>query len=394
MKELLSQNVGIDLSKDNIDAVFAVKGMDQRIKFKASRKFSNTTAGFVQFEKWISDKRNEGTELRVLMEATGIYYERLAWYFHERDYEVSVILPTKAKRYLQALGLKSKNDKMDARGLAQMGLEQLLPRWQPLSKNIYGLRLLTRQMEDFNKQRTVYKNQLHSLDHSAYVTKEVEKGLKRLLKQLEKEIERLASAIEKTLKEDEALWPKVSRILTIPGVGLKTIAVLIAETNGFVSFEKQGQLVSYSGYDIVESQSGKRAGKTKISKKGNAHIRRAMHMPALCVVRLDVPSFKALHTRLLAQGKAKMQSYVAIQRKLLVLIWALWQKDETFDAQFGQKTTVGNLTEKPPIFSSAAASVTDLEGGQELPVTKTDRSEDLPARDELPENQLAEALFQ
>lgn len=394
MKELLSQNAGVDLSKDTIDAVFSVIGMDQRVKVKASRQFPNTSAGFMQFEKWMSDKKKEGTELRVLMEATGIYYEQLAWYLYERDYAVSVILPTKAKRYLQSLGLKSKNDKIDARGLAQMGLEQRLPLWQPVSKNIYHLRLLTRQMEDFNKQRTVYMSQLHALEHSAYVTKEVEKGLKRLLRQLEKEIKKLESTIEETLKEDNALWPKVERILTIPGVGIKTIAVLIAETNGFVSFENQGQLVSYSGYDIVESQSGKRAGKTRISKKGNAHIRRAMHMPSLCVVRFHVKSFKALHTRLLARGKTKMQAYVAVQRKLLIVIWALWQKDEIFDPEFSQKNASGNHETKHPSFSMVAEEGATPELEQGLPETKTDRPKDLPALDGLPSNQSTEALFQ
>jgi transposase len=70
------------------------------------------------------------------MEATGIYYEQLPWFFYERDILVSVILPTKAKRYLQAIGNKSKNDKIISKGLARMGLEKCLPLWKPLSRNI------------------------------------------------------------------------------------------------------------------------------------------------------------------------------------------------------------------------------------------------------------------
>lgn len=391
MKELLSQNVGMDISKDSIDAVFSVIGMNQQVKIKASRKFPNTITGFKHLNKWMSGKKREETELRVLMEATGIYYEQLAWYLYERGYVVSVILPTKAKRYLQSLGLKSKNDKMDAKGLAQMGLEQRLPLWQPVSKNIYNLRLLTRQLEDFNKQRTTLLNQLHALDHSAYATKEVKKSLKRMFRQLEKEIQKLDAAIEKTLKEDEALYPKVKRILTIPGVGIKTIAVLIAETNGFEGFENQGQLVSYSGYDIVESQSGKRAGKTRISKKGNAHIRRAMHMPSLCVVRFKVKPFKARYERLLSKGKAKMQASVAVQRKLLIVVWALWQKDEIFDPEFEQGNNSGKQETKQPSFSK-------LEAKPKLRSVLfgdiTGRPLGLPAVDGLPSKQSTEALFQ
>jgi hypothetical protein len=50
------------------------------------------------------------------------------------------------------------------------------------------------------------------------------------------------------------LTPKVEKTLSIKGVGLKTIAVLLAESNAFATFENQGQLVSY---DTVENQSGR-----------------------------------------------------------------------------------------------------------------------------------------
>lgn len=166
LPQLLRQNVGVDVSKDTLDVVFSTIDLQQHIKIKASRKFANTAAGFEQLHQWVESKRDNTIELRMLMEATGIYYEQLAWFVYEKKYAVSVVLPTKAKRYLQAIGQKSKNDKIDARGLAQMGLEQRLPLWQPLSSNIYRLRLLTRQLEDFNNQRTMCLNQLHALSHS------------------------------------------------------------------------------------------------------------------------------------------------------------------------------------------------------------------------------------
>ncbi len=101
----------------------------------------------------------------------------------------------------------------------------------------------------------------------------------------------LGQAIKKLIEKDETLNSKVEKLLTIKGVGLKTIAVLLSETNGLASFESQGQLVSYAGYDIVKNQSGERLGKTRMSKKGNAHIRRAMHMPAFSVVRHQATPF-------------------------------------------------------------------------------------------------------
>ena len=344
LSTLLSQNVGVDVSKDSLDVAFSTIDMQQHVKIRASRKFANSLSGFKRIHKWIESKKIEDAALRVTMEATGIYYEQLAWFLYERQYAVTVILPTKAKRYLQAIGYKSKSDKIDAKGLSRMGLEQRLPLWEPLSKNIYRLRLFTRQLEDFNNQRTVFLNQLHALGHSAYEVKEVEKNLKKMVKELERGIIQLEKAIERLIKEDESLYPKVQKLLSIKGVGIKTIAVILAETNGFASFENQGQLVSYSGYDIIKNQSGQRSGKTRMSKKGNAHIRRAMHMPAFCVVRNQVTPFVSLYERMTNKGKKKMQAYVAVQRKLLILIWTLWRKNESYDPRFEQKenNTSGN----------------------------------------------------
>lgn len=161
----------------------------------------------------------------------------------ERKYALYVVLPTKSKRYFQVMGIKSKNDKIDAKALARMGLEQRLSLWQPLSPNIYRLRLLARQLEDFNKQRTVFLNQSHALDHSAHPVKEVVRSLKKMFRALEKGIEELEAAIEILIEQDEVLHSKAQKILSIKGIGLKTIAVLIAETNGFATFENQGQLV-------------------------------------------------------------------------------------------------------------------------------------------------------
>jgi len=50
-KKLLSQNVGIDVSKDTLDVVFSTMDMERHIKVKASRKFPNTLQGYKEFTK-------------------------------------------------------------------------------------------------------------------------------------------------------------------------------------------------------------------------------------------------------------------------------------------------------------------------------------------------------
>jgi len=69
--------------------------------------------------------------------------------------------------------MRSKNDKIDAQGLSPMGLQQQglpqqLPVWKPLSKNLYQLRLLTRQHQRLQELKTQSTNQQHALAHSPF----------------------------------------------------------------------------------------------------------------------------------------------------------------------------------------------------------------------------------
>lgn len=76
-------------------------------------------------DSWIVYKHKEkGIPLFLCMEATGVDHENCALYFFERKYNTSIILPNKAKHYMISLGLKSKNDSIDAKGLSKMGAEQ------------------------------------------------------------------------------------------------------------------------------------------------------------------------------------------------------------------------------------------------------------------------------
>jgi len=158
------------------------------------------------------------------------------------------------------------------------------------------LRELTRFRTGLQKKKTAEKSQLHALDHSNYkdswVTGKHQQAIKRYVKQ----IKQTEKGITDHLKTNPIVKRKIDKICSkLDGVGEWTVAVVIAETAGFRLIENYPQLISYSGYDVVENHSGRRVGKTKISKKGNSHIRRAMFFPALNVVRLKVPAFVALY---------------------------------------------------------------------------------------------------
>ena len=90
------------------------------------------------------------------------------------------------------------------------------------------------------------------------------------------------------------------------------------------------QLTSFAGYDIVEKQSGNTSGKTRISKRGNSHIRRALHMPSFSAVRHDPQNFGVFYNRIYENTGYKMKGYTAVQRKILCLIYTLWKNNEVY----------------------------------------------------------------
>jgi hypothetical protein len=94
-------------------------------------------------------QKDSAIPLVTVMEATGVYYEQCAFFLFKAGYIVSIILPNKAKKYLQATGLKSKNDKIDSKGLSRMAAEQSLPVWQPMDDLFYQLKALTRQYQSW-----------------------------------------------------------------------------------------------------------------------------------------------------------------------------------------------------------------------------------------------------
>src|SRR5690606_9931777 len=211
--------------------------------------------------------------------------------------------------------------------------------WEPISEFYYSLRLLTREIESLQEQKTMVINQMHALQYGIYQNNLVNKTLRSRLRLIEKQLDELEKAIKKHIDSDKEVSEKVEKICTIKGVGLKTVATVLAETIGFKLFKNSRQLISYAGYDIVERQSGNYSGKTRISKKGNSHIRRILHLPAFGVVRWRVEAFENLYERTYAKHGIKMKSYVAVQKKLLMVIYALWKKNETYDNNYGQYYT-------------------------------------------------------
>jgi transposase len=330
----IRQSVGIDVAKKDLKVCFSQEFVGRQIKVIGSRTFLNTTAGFAALLVWIKQKSAPSVPFNLTLEATGVYYENVAYFFHEKDYSVHVVLPNVAKLFIKSHNVQSKTDGIDAQMLALLGLERELRLWQPAALSIRQLKGLTRERVAIIEERTALLNRLHALQSGHDAHKETIKRLKKVIALLDNQIKDVEKQIENSIENDALLAEKVNNIKKIKGVSTTTIAILIAETNGFENFDNRAQLTKFSGYDIVHNQSGETLnGKTYISKKGNRFIRRALYLPAISVVKYE-PHFKALYERVYDKTKIKMKGYVAVQRKLLVTIYALFKNNCAFVSDF------------------------------------------------------------
>jgi transposase len=339
---LLKFSVGIDVDSKKLKCCFGSIDMKQAHKVQATRAFENNVEGFKALDTWIRKHwKDRSVSIVVTMEVTGVYHEQVANHLHEKGYVVSIVLANRAKKYMQSLGYKSKTDKIDAKGLSQMGAEQCLTPWKPIAKEILGLRSLTRHREALNEALTAFRNQQHAQEFMQHSSAKVMSSQAKVIKTLKEQIAKIDAEILDLAKQDTEFYNKVMLIVnSVKGLGLLTVVTVAVETNQFELFMNTRQLTSYAGYDIVENQSSDRVGKTKISKHGNAHIRRALYMPALNVVRWEVGRFKKTYDRIFQRSFIPMKAYVAIQRKLLCLIYTLWKKNEAFNPKYVHQSLV------------------------------------------------------
>ena len=331
--EYFRQCVGIDISKSRFTACLYMydRASDAGCCTK-SVDFANTKSGFNQLVKWSRKEALKDYPLTYLMEPTGVYYERLAYHLKRIGQTVYVVLPNKARSFCEAEGIKTKTDAMDARCLALMGcVSRKLKPWSPPAATYRELRQMTRFHADLCELRTSVSNRMEALDHTEGSAGSVRRNCQKLLHEIDLLIERNSRDIMKKVAQDKELEEKVKRIATIKGIKEATIVCVIAETEGFHYIENRKQLASYAGLDVRCSQSGNEDPRHRISKKGNAHIRAALYMPAVVATQHN-RQIKAAYDRICQKHPGcKKIGIVAAMRRLLLLIYALWKNGEEYD---------------------------------------------------------------
>lgn len=313
--------LGIDISKDVFDVY------DNN---KTHYQFTNSISGFKKFVKLLD------TNTICVMEATGYYHSRLAYFLLESSIGVCVVNPLKIKRYIQMNLSKIKTDKSDAKMIQQYAEDCTPKLWTGQSKTQQENLQLTRMLSVYSKQSTQLKNKIHGEEVLGYPSKAVVRSIKRSLKNLEKEMELLEIELLDNVKKE--YQESLTLLKSIPGIGNKTALMLLVFTDGFERFQSAKELCSYAGLTPIIRQSGTSVkGRPRISKMGNPKLRNLLFMCSFNACKYN-RACKALYDRIVAKGKSKKLALIAVCNKLLKQAFSIVKNGIPYNGEY--KSTV------------------------------------------------------
>jgi transposase len=315
MKHIL----GIDVAKEKLDV--ALRLPNGKIR---SKVVENHLAGFELLLAFL--QKQDVTELHACLEATGVYWEAVAEFLTDSGFTVSVVNPAQIKAFGNARLVRSKTDKADAKLIAEFCAAQAPQPWQAPLPAIRELRALVARRNALDQMRTQEKNRLLVARGS------VRQGIEAHLEYLEKAIRDIEEAIRRRIDDDPDLKNQRELLDTIPGLGEKTIPVLLSYYGGTARFTCAKQAAAFAGLDPRQHESGSSVrGKPRLSKVGHALLRRALYMPAMVTITKTAWG-RAFRDRLHAVGKPPMVIIGAMMRKLIHVAFGVLKSGKPFDA--------------------------------------------------------------
>jgi transposase len=304
--------IGIDVSKAKIDVLWLKDATTLKAK---SKVFGNDRKGHAELLEWLGKHVDRPlNEIHVVMEATGIYHEALAYGLFDHGLAVSVINPAYARDFAKGLGSTHKTDQVDSLILARYGAMVTPSLWQPEPVAIRELKALLARIEALDTDLQREKNRLEKSQFNGTSLIVID-SLHKMISLFEAERIRLEKNIDDHIDRHPDLKEDLRLLRTIPGIGPVVSRVMVAMIRSR-PFETASECAAFLGVIPQLKESGVFRGRSSLSKKGPPKVRAKLYMAAIVASQYN-PDIKAQKERLLSKGKNKMQALGAAMRKLV-----------------------------------------------------------------------------
>jgi transposase len=382
--------VGIDISKNFFNVSIVNRRGEEIKRFKFDMDIYHFNKLLEELNKF--NKKS----IIVGMESSGVYHINLYSFLRENSFNVSLINPLIISSFTKLSLRKSKTDRKDAKEIAKYLLmvdeninyfesneiKYLVRERERISKeigrikndiekviivtfpeiikfyNIYNKTLLNlikdypssnrirevsyEEIEDIlNKNRRGRKSKISSkriielAKSSIGISSEVKERIlsfkiSHLLFLMDKERE-IEEIIRKNI--DGVMRRNIEIVTSIKGIGEVSAIHLLSEICDINRFSSYKKLIAYSGFDPTIYQSGNFEGRSRISKRGNRHIRRILWIMANSVIRYN-EVFKIYFIKKIDKGIPYKKAVISVCHKLIRVIYSLIKNGSYFDPNF------------------------------------------------------------
>ena len=326
---------------------------------------------------------------------------REAWFVHDLlvkwGNEVVLIDTTRSKQ----LGIGQhgrKTDRIDAETLARALEAGRIPKAHVLSPKRRELRrvlsvrraLVESRAQLVTTVRGLVREQggkIPSCHTASFVNKVREQHLAKDVVQLIEPLLSLVQGIDTQLSNTEGQLaalcekePVVAALTTIPGVGTVVAACFVAVLDDAKRFARAHQVESYVGLVPCEDSSGGKRRLGAISKRGNSYLRALLVQAAWSIVRSgDKSNPLVLWVKQLTERRGKRIAVIALARRLVGVLWAMWRDGTVYDPEFlakqnarGVRRAIQTLEQQTQSLTQAAKKGSVLRS-KNLPTANTNK---------------------
>ena len=297
--------LGIDVSKDEL----VIHVFD-----------TNQTVSIANQAKAVGDWLAQFADAQIAIEPTSCYHLVAIDAALEQGFTVYLVNPRQLVHYRDAVGVRNKTDADDAYLLARYLArehDQLKP-YEPQNAKAQALWMLLKRRGTLAQTRVQLRQSLHGVGIS---TVALFTQINALLKRIDGRIKQLI---------DQLGWhADYQHCLTLPGIGPLNAAALVAAFHRG-AFAGANAFVSFIGFDVRIRESGRFKGKRKLTKRGEAELRRLLYCAANPARRH--PRFDNFYQRQIDKGLSKTAANVILARKLARIAFALIRNQKSFNA--------------------------------------------------------------
>jgi transposase len=303
--------VGIDVAKDKLD-VF-IDSLAQPFTV------TNDAAGIGE----ILHRLQSLSVKLIVIEHSGRYERRCALDLMDAGLPVALVNPRQTRDFARAINWLAKNDRIDARLLAEFA-RRVEPRpSERISDKQAELDELVGRRRQLVQMRVAEQMRL-----SQAAARSVKSSIEKILRQLDGQVLDLERRIAKLIENNDDWRGKAQLLQSVPGVGPVVAGTLVAELPELGKVNRQ-EIAALVGLAPFDRESGKWKGKRSCFG-GRAEVRSTLYMAAITAKRCN-PIIRALAQRLQAAGKAFKVVMVACMRKLLTILNTIAATGDTWN---------------------------------------------------------------